>query len=38
MYYLLILLHQILDSEPYHLVERNLKYTSFFLIKKNVFF
>ena len=38
MYYLLILLHQILDSEPYHLVERNLKYTSFFPIKKKMFF
>ena len=34
MYYLIILLHQTLDSEPYHLLERNLKYMSFFSIKK----
>ena len=38
MNYLLILLHQILDFEPYHLVERNLKYTTFFPIKKKMFF
>ena len=40
MYYLLILLHQTLDSESYHLIERNLKYTSFFSIekKKKMFF